>query len=48
MDIILFLKHEGSFKNMYQYEMVEKVDYPKDENIPKVTITYRNDNEKAN
>ena len=28
--------------------MIENVDYPKDENIPKVTITYRNDNEKTN
>lgn len=30
-DIILFLKHDGSFKNTYQYGMTENVTYSKDE-----------------
>ena len=46
-DIILFLKHDISFKNTYQYKMVENVKYSKEEKIRKVKIKHRNDNEKT-
>ena len=46
-DTILFLKHDISFKNTYQYKMVENVKYSKEEKIRKVKIKHRNDNEKT-
>lgn len=45
---MLFLKHDVSFKNTYQYGMVGNVKYSKEEKIPKVKIKHRNDNEKTN
>ena len=42
---IIFLKHDLSFKDNYQYEMVENIKYSKKEKIWKVIIKHRNDNE---
>lgn len=44
---IIFLKHDLSFKDNHQYEMVENIKYSKKEKIWKVIIKHRNDNEKT-
>ena len=45
--IILFLKHCTSFKNTCQYGSVENVKYNREENIRRVKMKHRNDNEKT-
>ena len=44
-DIILFLKHENSLSNQYQYGMVENVHKSIDGKVRSVDVKYRNHNE---
>ena len=44
-DIVLMLKHEGSFSSQYQYGMIHKVIKNADSKIRKVIVRYRNNNE---
>ena len=45
-DIVLFLKKEGNIGSNYQFGMVEDIDIGRDQKVRKVTVKYRNHNEK--
>ena len=44
-DIVLFLKNEGSFNNIYQYGMIKNVIRGDDGKSRKVNVEYQNFNE---